>query len=510
MTPRRSIALAGALAGCALLAACGSGESILQAGNDPVPVTTTTAPGPPPTAAPGETLPETTPPTSATTTTTPLSSLPPCPVDALDAVTAPVELTFWFGLGANIEGVLTDLTNQYNASQDKVHVNLENQAGYKQTIDKYLQSSQDSRPDLVMFPEYMVQQIADSGTAIPIGACVEASGLDMSPYLPRALRAYATEGVQWAMPFNASVPVLYYNEVAFQNAGLDITDPPVTLDELRQASQAIVDSGASGTGIALDSGVDSGGGWFLEQWFARAGEPYADNGNGRLAPATEVLYDGAFGVEVMTEVQSLITDGLAVSVGDNPNGEQTLLKLADQEQPAAMTIATSAALGTIINVLDGGLIPGVTSADLGVGAMPGPGEIPSATVGGGSLYIVAEQGDAQAAAAWDYILFLTNAQSQSTWAAGTGYVPIREDALELDPIHSLYETDPRFKVAYDQVLAGPDDLTAVGPVMGPLREVRSVTAGGVASIFGGADVASTLAGTAAQSDLLITDYNARN
>ena len=247
MTRRSLVALAGALAGCALVAACGSGESILQAGNDPVPATTTTTtdPGPPPTAAPGETLPPTTtttPPTIATTTTTPLSSLPPCPVDALDAVTAPVELTFWFGLGANIEGVLTELTNEYNASQSKVHVNLENQAGYKQTIDKYLQSSQDSRPDLVMFPEYMVQQIADSGTAIPIGACIEASGFDVSPYLPRALRAYATEGVQWAMPFNASVPVLYFNEVAFQNAGLDITDPPVTLDELRQASQAIVDS----------------------------------------------------------------------------------------------------------------------------------------------------------------------------------------------------------------------------------------------------------------------------
>ena len=42
-------------------------------------------------------------------------------------------------------------------------------------------------------------------------------------------------------------------------------------------------------GWVLDSGTNSGGGWFLEQWFARAGEPYADNDNGRSAPATEVL-----------------------------------------------------------------------------------------------------------------------------------------------------------------------------------------------------------------------------
>ena len=47
-------------------------------------------------------------------------------------------------------------------------------------------------------------------------------------------------------------------------------------------------------------------------------------------------------------------------------------------------------------------------------------------------------------------------------------------------------------------------------MLGPLREVRSVTAGAVAAIFGGADVASSLAAAATQSNALIADYNARN
>jgi sn-glycerol 3-phosphate transport system substrate-binding protein len=495
------------LAACLLLAACGSGESILQAGNEPVPTTTTL---PPASTVPGQTAPPTVPPTIATTTTTPLASLPPCPADALDDVTSPVQVTFWHGLGSTLETTLTDLTKEYNASQDKVRVRLQNQGGYKETIDKYVQSSQGSRPEMVMFPEYMVQQIADSDTVVPVGACIEASGFDTSPFLPRALLAYQTNGVQWSMPFNVSDPVLYYNRRVFEAAGLDPDDPPVSLEELRRTSQAIVDSGAAGTGIALDSGVDSGGGWFLEQWFARAGELYADNGNGRLAPATRVLYDGPFGVDVITYAQSLINDGLAVTVGDNPQGQDTLLKMADPNSPAAMAIATSAALGTVLSALDGGLIPGITSADVGVGPMPGPGETPSATVGGGSLYIVADKGDAQAAAVWDYIQFLVSAESQSKWAASTGYVPMREDALGLDPLAAKYRSDPRFKVAYDQLVAGKEDLAAVGPVLGPLREVRAVTAGGVAAIFNGADVASTLTDTAAQSDALIADYNARN
>ena len=505
---RRAAALL--LAAGAVLTACGSGDSLLEAGNDPAPTSAPTTTGPPVTAEPGRTLPPTTTAPPVTTTTTPLADLPPCPVDALDGVTSPVEVTFWHAMTSENETALIELTDAYNAGQGKVRVRLENQGGYKQTLDKYTQSSQGSRPDMVMLPEYTVQQMADSASVIPVGACIEASGYDTSAFLERALLSYQTEGVQWSLPFNVSAPVLFYNKTAFANAGLDPEDPPVSLDELRTVSQALVDAPGEGVGMAFDSGVDSGGGWFIEQWFARAGEPYADNDNGRSAPATRVLYAGPLGVELLTSVQSLILDGLAVTVGDNPGGQDALLKLADPVKPAAMAIATSAAIGTVKTVLDGGLIPGITSDQLGVGPMPGPGEIPSAIVGGASLYVVAEKGDDHAAAVWDYMQFLTSAASQSTWAARTGYVPVRDDALALDPIKTTYETDPRFEVAYEQLTAGPDGPTSLGPVLGPLLEVRTVTAGAVAGIFGGADVASSLAASAQQSDALIASYNTRN
>jgi sn-glycerol 3-phosphate transport system substrate-binding protein len=505
---RRAAALV--LAAGAVLAACSSGSSILQAGNDAPPTQPPTTTGPPATAAPGETLAPTTTAAPVTTTTTPLSALPPCAVGALEGVTSPVEVTFWHAMTSENEQALIELTDAYNASQAKVRVRLENQGGYKQTLDKYTQSSQDSRPDMVMLPEYTVQQMADSASVVPVGACIEASGYDTSAFLERALLSYQTEGVQWSLPFNVSAPVLFYNKTAFAAAGLDPEVSPVSLEELRVTSQALVDAPGDGVGIAFDSGVDSGGGWFIEQWFARAGEPYADNGNGRTAPATRVLYADTLGVELLTAVQSLILDGLAVTVGDNANGQDALLKLADPARPAAMAIATSAAIGTVKTVLDGGLIPGVTSEQLGVGPMPGPGDVASAIVGGASLYVVAEKGDDHAAAVWDYMQHLTSAASQSAWAARTGYVPVRDDALELDPIKTTYATDPRYKVAYDELQAGADGPTSLGPVLGPLLEVRTVTAGGVAAIFGGADVASTLAASAQQADALIQSYAQRN
>ena len=58
---------------------------------------------------------------------------------------------------ADLEKELTRLTDEYNDSQTKVHVDLQNQGGYEQVIDKYLQSSTDARPELAQAPEYAVQ-----------------------------------------------------------------------------------------------------------------------------------------------------------------------------------------------------------------------------------------------------------------------------------------------------------------------------------------------------------------
>ena len=519
-----------------IAAACGSGKSVTEAGLDPIelpetaPVSTAAASdvdaeteAQSDTGSDGESAtggdPDTVEAVAATvpapsTTVAALADLPECPVDALADGSGTVEVTLWFGLAGDIPAVLEGLAAEYNASQDAVVVDVQNQTDYESVVDKFVQFGVSERPELILAPEYVVQSFAQSELFIPVESCIAAAAYPIDDFLPGAMGAYAFAGTQWGLPFNASNPVLYYNRLMFEAAGLDPDDPPLTFDELRETSQQLVDSGAAAHGLVVDNARDSGtGGASFEQWFGRAGVFFADNGNGRLAPTTQVFLDDPQAAEILTFLAGMVDSGLAVSVGENAGGQAGLLKLADAESPAAMAIETSAGLATVLSALGGGLVPGLTAEDVGVAFMPGPSDAPAAQVGGGALWIPSGKSDAEAAAAWDFIQFLVAAQTQSTWADATGYIPVRTDAVELDPIASTYVSDPRFRVAYDQLLGVGEDAVSARPVIGPQREIRQLIADAIARVYADpadADVAAILADADAAADGLIANYNRLN
>lgn len=508
----------GALGAAGLLAvSCGSGRSVTQAGFDRAadPVVAAPATGSDGTADPSDPVqPDTSAAPAPSTTVAALADLAECPVDALDDAGGPVEITLWYGLSGDLPDVLQSLTDDYNASQDRVVAQIENQTDYEAVIDKFFQFGVGERPEMILAPEFIVQSFAQSELFIPVESCIAAAEYPTDAFLPGGLGAYQFSGTQWGLPFNASNPVLYYNRKMFEEAGLDPDDPPLTFDELRSVSQQLVDSGAAAFGLVVDNARDSGsGGASFEQWYGRAGTAFANNGNGRVAPATEVFIDDATGVELLTFLQGMVADGLAVSVGENAGGQAGVLKLADAQAPAAMVIETSAGLATILAVLGGGLVPGLGPDDVGVGFMPGPTDQPAAQIGGGSLWIPAGKSDAQTAAAWDFIQYLVDAQTQSTWADATGYVPVRSDSLELDPIATTYVEDPRFRVAFDQLLGVDDDPLSVRPLLGPQREIRQEIADAIAAVYAdptGADIAAILAAANDAANILVTNYNTLN
>lgn len=422
-----------------------------------------------------------------------------CPTDALAEVTEPVAITFWHSMGAENEAVLTSLTDAYNASQERVRVELAFQGSYDETAEKYLASLRGGElPQLVQLEETRIQLMIDSGSMLPAQVCIEASEYDLSDHLQPVLDEFTVEDVLWPMPFNVSNPVLYFNTKAFEAAGLDPADPPATFEEVRAAAQQIRDTGAAETGYALELSP-----WYVEQWFAKADEPLVDNGNGREGRASELLLDNATGEDIFSFVDGLVDDGLALNVGRNPSGRDSLVALGSGQ--AAMTISTSAALGSIIAILESGAFPDV---GLGVGPLPGPtgGGV---LVGGAALWIVDEGSTPEeSAAAFDYASYLNEPASQAQWHAGTGYLPIRTSSAELPEVADKWAEQPQFRVAYDQLLTSGAEFG--GPVVGAYAEMREQIVRGLERIvLEGQEPADALATSVEAANAAIADYNDR-
>jgi ABC-type glycerol-3-phosphate transport system substrate-binding protein len=81
----------------------------------------------------------------------------------------------------------------------------------------------------------------------------------------------------------------------------------------------------------------------------------------------------------------------------------------------------------------------------------------------------------------------------------------------VEPLATTYADDPRFRVAFDQFAAtSGDEPTAIGPLLGPQREIRVLTARALATIFNGGDVQEALSTAKADADALLNDYNSRS
>jgi sn-glycerol 3-phosphate transport system substrate-binding protein len=112
-------------------------------------------------------------------------------------------------------------------------------------------------------------------------------------------------------------------------------------------------------------------------------------------------------------------------------------------------------------------------------------------------------------ASWQFIKFLVSPQSQATWAAGTGYVPIRKSALGMAPLAATVAAQPGFTVAYKQLLASPPNPATAGSVTGAAPQLLVVLNDALSTLATGGSPSSAIAQAAQGSNAAMSSYNAR-
>jgi hypothetical protein len=103
-----------------------------------------------------------------------------------------------------------------------------------------------------------------------------------------------------------------------------------------------------------------------------------------------------------------------------------------------------------------------------------------------------------------------NTQSVATWAAGTGYIPVRRSSTMTATVQHLWTTEPGYKIAYNQINNGVNSAATAGSVIGPYADVRTDVSNAEISMYT-QGVAPSKAVSNAERDVnqTIASYNGR-
>jgi sn-glycerol 3-phosphate transport system substrate-binding protein len=442
-------------------------------------------------------------------------SLPECPVDALEQADGPVEVVLWDSLQARQQSTLEELAAEYNASQGRVRVRVENQGVNDAELLRKFTAAVPSRdlPAIFMGNDSMTQVMVDSGVVLPGQSCVDATDADLSAFSDTVLEALTVDDVLWPAMATPSSMLLYYNKDHFRQAGLDPDDPPGTLAEVRAAAEAI-----KAAGLVAQPFVHELAPTKIEYWLTGAGATIVDNDNGRSAPATQAtLTDNDAALELYRWFDEMNRDGLLQAIPASEGRVDQYLAMANGlasmvVEPSGAATSIEAFLGGTLDPGDvGGVTPTDTSGlDLGAGEFPGL-EAPGRTqVGGPVWYITSTTPPEVQAGAWDFVQFMLGEGPQLRELTGGSFLPLRTSVASSPEAQEFFSSSLAggwLEIANGQL----DDIDPdfPGPLIGPYDTTKIALSDSLTSVvLDGVSPEDALARAQAEIDEALQAYAA--
>ncbi len=300
---------------------------------------------------------------------------------------------------------------------------------------------------------------------------------DIGTFMPQVLNYYRVGGKLYCMPFNSSNAIMFYNKTLFKKAGLDPNKPPKTYEELLDYAEKLMVKDDKGNvvqaGITWNLHC-----WFFEQFMAVQNAPLTDNDNGRTGRPTKAIFNSDAGLKTFTFWNDLTKNGSMINtkVHDWTGARNLFIS-----QKVAMIITSTSDVALMVKSAK------ENNFELGTAFIPAPADAESGgvVIGGGSLWMVAGKPEAETKAAWEFVKFMAQSAQQIKWHAGTGYFPVRKDAVEDLLAQGYYSESPHNLTAILQLLLSTQNYNSNGAIIGAFAEVRAIVESNVQKMLSG-------------------------
>ncbi len=352
------------------------------------------------------------------------------------ASASPVQLSFWYGLGGNLGQTLQAIVAKFNASQSAIHVTATYQGSYsgggpeQQKLLAAIASG--AVPDLAQMEANSLPPFAQSGALLDLGPYRKAYGL--TGFLPGLLLSGRYQGKQYAVPFNRSVPVLFYNAAMFKAAG--IQSPPTTWSQLAQDAKQLTHGQGSHKVYGFNVLADW---WPWESWTLSSGGKIFN------ASGTKALFAQPQALRPMEIQQALLREGYAnVHSGvnywtDNVNDFAQGKTAMYIGSPGDTAQIRAEAVPSVKNAWRSAFVP----KDRGHALVVPPG--------GGNIVVFKNVPKVQRQAALTFLHWLIQPAQQDYWSEQTGYLPATEAAAHAPAYQRYLKANPSFEVPISEL-----------------------------------------------------------
>lgn len=336
------------------------------------------------------------------------------------------------GVAGPLARVIGEMADEYNRLTPGVRVEAIYSGGYADTIARALTAAKAKNP-----PELAVLTAADIWTSRdadiiePLDRFIQdAGGNDyLRKFYPAFLRDGEIKGRQYAIPFQKSTPIFYYNKTAFREAGLDPDRPPQNWAEmLNMAKKLTIVRGGEVVRWGLQIPID--------QWLFSA---YVMQNGGRInsEDGTRTFLNSP---EAVAALQFMVD----MALKDKVMPPRRFFGEASADFVAGKTAMMYNSTGGLPFVRSG------ATFDWDVAFLP-MGKHRIVPTGGGQFVIFKGISRARQQAAWDFITWMTSAENAGKWSARSGYVTVRPDGLLTSDLKRLAVEFPAVLVAMKQL-----------------------------------------------------------
>lgn len=355
------------------------------------------------------------------------------------AASKPTKITFWHAMTGNYAKALDEQIKAFNASQSKYEIVATAQGDYTTLNQKVIAAAKSKTlPDMAQATYTQVPDYAQNGIVANMDSQVKGkdglSKADLKNIYPGFLEQAKYKGSYYAMPFSASVRVMFYNKSILDQYGLSV---PKTWDDVAKMAKVLKQHNIAAVGY--DKSFDM-------EWnsMVRAA------GVKLVTPSGKVNINSKKAVAAAKTITDMVNNGEALTAGSDIYGTTNFVN-----GKTALSFSSSAGISATKAAAPDGF-------DWGTAVMPSYEGKNATMLAGNNLVTTAQASKKEQAGAFAFMKFLASDKQTEKWAEATGYLPITKKAAKSASYKAYLKANPLAKAASDSLPGAFSDTAFLG------------------------------------------------